>query len=148
LACPFFMPTRRMDGLWAHPLRLPLGNGWQGHCTAPGHEGAIPEDEQLRQGCNLGYAANCPRLPQERVADAVRFSIARDDDHEVVVLYACEIAHRPGEHGRLEYLVGRRTWLQPHPDTRIQKMAECFVESYFQKTRHTSEAAESGSSHG
>jgi hypothetical protein len=136
-----------MDGPWAHPWRLPLGNGWQGYCTAPGHEGAVPEDEQLHSGCNLGYA-NCGRLPQERASDAVRFSIAGNDEHQVVVQYVCEIAHRPGQHGRLEYLVDRRTWLQPHPDRRIQKMAECFVESYFQKTLRVSEGAESGSSHG
>ena len=96
----------------------------------------------------MGYAVNCPRLPQERAADAVRFSITRADDHQVVVLYACELAHRPGEHGCLEYSVDSRRWLQPHPDTRIQKMADCFLESYFRKTRCVSETAESDASHG
>ena len=79
MACPFFMPTSKLeDGGWLHPSRLPLGGGWTGHCSAPGHEGAEPTNQELRELCNLGYAASCPRLPKERAYDAVRFSIARD----------------------------------------------------------------------
>ena len=37
-----------------------------------------PTDEELKLFCNLGYASNCSRLPQERACDAVRFGIARD----------------------------------------------------------------------
>ena len=66
LACPFFMPVQKLDGAWLHPSRLPLGAGWDGHCSAPGHEGARPSDQELQEFCNLGYAAKCSRLPAER----------------------------------------------------------------------------------
>ncbi len=57
MACPFFMPTSKLeDGGWLHPSRLPLGGGWIGHCSAPGYEGAEPTNQELRELCNLGYA--------------------------------------------------------------------------------------------
>jgi hypothetical protein len=74
VACPFFMPVEKLeDGNWLHASRLPLGCGWTGHCTAPGHENAAPSPEELRDFCNLGYAENCGRLPRERAWDSVRF---------------------------------------------------------------------------
>jgi hypothetical protein len=107
MACPFFMPTSKLeDGGWLHPSRLPLGGGWIGHCSAPGHEGAEPTNEELRELCNMGYATACPRLPEDRTSDAVRFSIARD-------------------HGARLSL-----WISFHADPRIQKMAECYLQSY------------------
>ena len=141
MACPFFMPVRRMDGPWPHPLRLPLGGGWQGHCTAPGHEGLVPDAVQLQAGCNLGYASDCSWLPRERVWDAVRFSVIRDCGHRVVLCYVCEIEHRPGEHGQLEYNVADNQWLRVHPDSRIQTMAECVLQTHLRKTRATTALA-------
>jgi hypothetical protein len=135
LACPFFMPVRRLNGPWLHPQRLPLGGGWQGHCTAPGHEGAVPEPEHLHAGCNLGYAADCPWLPPDRVWDAVRFSVASDGQERIVLCYVCEMAHRPGEHGQLEYGLLPKQWLRVHPDPRLQAMAECFLEAHLGRTR-------------
>lgn len=131
MACPFFMPTRRLDdGGWLHPSRLPLGGGWTGHCSAPGHEGAEPAIEELREFCNLGYAAGCPRLPTERASDAVRFSIARDRDTQLIFWFVCESGHRPVTSGTLEYDLASRQWVSAHPDPRIQKMAECYLQSY------------------
>ena len=52
LACPFFMPVQKLDGAWLHPSRLPLGAGWDGHCSAPGHEGTRPSDQELHEFCN------------------------------------------------------------------------------------------------
>jgi hypothetical protein len=148
MACPFFMPIEKLEnGAWPHPARLPLGCGWSGHCTAPGHEGEIPEAETMEQSCNLGYAGSCSRLPRERVWDAVRFAIASSDEanrqqnHDfefengskpgriVHIVYVCERAHRPVEHGKLGFDAGGVGWLQRHPDPRVQKMAECFLES-------------------
>jgi hypothetical protein len=138
LACPFFMPTEPLeDGLWLHPLRLPLGGGWQGHCTAPGYEGEVPGQEQLHAACNLGYATACPRLPQERTCDAIRFSIVHVQESSITVCYVCEIAHRPGEHGRLEYRRDESRWFRSHHDPRVQRMAECFLKSYLDKTERT-----------
>jgi hypothetical protein len=125
------MPTRKLEGgAWLHPSRLPLGGGWHGHCSAPGHEGAQPTDEELREFCNLGYAAGCARLPQERDCDAVRFSVARDRGSQLLLWFVCESAHRPAGHGTLEYDALLGQWLSSHPDPRIQKMAECYLQFY------------------
>jgi hypothetical protein len=131
LACPFFMPTSKLEeGGWLHPSRLPLGAGWTGYCCAPGHEGVEPTNQELRELCNLGYAAGCPRLPKERAYDAVRFSIARDQVAQLQFSFVCESAHRPAGHGTLEYDVARGEWISSHADRRIQKMAECYLQSY------------------
>ena len=47
--------------------------------------------------------------------------------------YVCARDHRPVEHGDLEFDVPRAIWLRRHNDARIQKMAECFLESYLKK---------------
>lgn len=131
MPCPFFLPTSKLDdGGWLHPSRLPLGGGWHGQCSAPGHEGAEPTTEELREFCNLGYAAHCPRLPVQRTADAVRFSIARDAGAQLLLWVVCESDHRPAGHGTLEYDVSLGQWILTHPDARIQKMAECYLEAY------------------
>jgi hypothetical protein len=141
VACPFFMPVERLgNGTWLHAGRLPLGCGWSGQCSAPGHVGEAPSQEELRDFCNLGYAEGCGRLPQERAWDSVRFA-ARTVGGEngtggrIQVCYVCERGHRPAEHGMLEFdLVGAR-WEQSHRDRRVQRMAECFLESYVEKNR-------------
>jgi hypothetical protein len=131
VACPFFMPTSKLeDGGWLHPSRLPLGGGWNGHCSAPGHEGAEPTIEELRELCNLGYAALCPRLPEQRGYDAVRFSLARDRGAQLLFWFVCESGHRPAAYGMLEYDLSLGRWISSHPDARIQKMAECYLQSY------------------
>jgi hypothetical protein len=131
VACPFFMPSSKLDdGGWLHPSRLPLGAGWSGHCCAPGHEGAEPTNQELRELCNLGYAAGCTRLPEARPHDAVRFSVARDRGAQLEVWFVCEARHRPAGHGILEYDLALDQWTSSHPDPRIQKMAECYLQSY------------------
>lgn len=130
MACPFFVPTQPWEGGWLHASRLPLGGGWLGHCGAPGQEQNPPEEHELRDGCNLGYAANCPRLPKERKCDAVRFSVVKDCGAKLVLSYVAEAGHLPVEHARLEYDVALRTWPLPHSEGRIQRLAECYVEAY------------------
>ena len=138
------MPTHKNeDAVWLHPSRLPLGAGWNGHCCAPGHEGATPSDQSLRDHCNLGYAATCAHLPKERAADAVRFSIARDRGSQLELWFVCELAHRPAGHGKLEYDVASGRWLSVHPDRCIQKMAECYLESYLRRRTSPAEALSS-----
>jgi len=124
LACPFFMPARRSRDAWQHPSRLPLGAGWEGTCTAHGHPGAIPDSFA---GCNLGYARDCSRLPSERKWDAVRFAMAQEGGARSRLTYVCEKDHQPAEHGTLEFRLPEGECLRPHPDPRIQKMAECFL---------------------
>jgi hypothetical protein len=134
MACPFFLPTTRLDdGGWLHPSRLPLGGGWAGFCSAPGHERETPTDSELRELCNLGYAAGCPRLPKVRVWDAVRFSVARDLGTQLQIFFVCELGHRPANHGTLEYDLALNRWTALHSDPCLQKMAECFLQSYLQR---------------
>ena len=130
------MPTRKFeDGAWPHPSRLPLGRGWHGMCTASPTQEIVPTDDQLRESCNLGYAAACPHLPAERACDAVRFAVARNGDDRILLSYVCEAGHRPVDHGMLEYEFSPAVWIRWHADARIQKMAECYLQSYIEKTR-------------
>jgi hypothetical protein len=150
LACPYFMPVEKLEGgSWPHPARLPLGCGWRGHCTAPGHEGEIPSQGILESFCNLGYASTCAWAPRERAWDAVRFAVIApqeahkqetrevrdpaDASYSIHVCYVCERDHRPVERGDLEFEVRQSTWLRTHSDLRVQKMAECFLESYLSR---------------
>lgn len=141
MACPYFMPLAKLEnGRWPHPRRLPLGCGWMGHCTAPGHEAQTPAQDILESFCNLGYAGNCGWAPPQRAWDSVRFAVAtpegskgRDVSRTLWLLYVCERDHRPVTHGELIFDLATATWRRRHEDARIQKMAECFVESYLKK---------------
>ena len=134
MACPFFMPGERFVGIgWQHRARLPLGDGWQGRCTAPGHENIAPDPHELTEFCNLGYAKACPRLPQKRAWDAIRLCVTRDRENMIAVMYVCEANHHPREHGVLEYDSVLDKWVSTHRDVRIQKMVECYVQSYLSR---------------
>ena len=138
LACPFFMPTQKLEGqdLWLHPSRLPLGAGWKGNCGAPGHEAVQLSDPEVRE-CNLGYALKCPRLPQIRECDSVRFGIANDSGSRLLLWFVCEAGHRPVRHGTLEFDTLLSRWNTTHPDSRLQKKAECYLESYLARRSHS-----------
>lgn len=137
------MPLTKLEnGNWPHPARLPLGTGWTGHCTVPGHEGQIPPQKTIEAFCNLGYACGCAWAPQQRAWDAIRFSITPHGQsigqpvstgRVVRLLYVCERSHRPVANGELLIQLPSGRWLQGHSDARIQKMAECFVDSYLSK---------------
>ena len=134
MSCPFFLPTEEFkEWAWHARPRLPLGDPWRGTCTAPGHDGQAPADEQLKHGCNLGYAKQCPWLPPKRSADKVAFSLARDKDEGILIYYVLEIDHTPGEHGTLLYDARTQGWIKPHPDARIQRQAECYLDSYLKR---------------
>jgi hypothetical protein len=143
------MPVAKLEnGSWPHASRLPLGCGWTGHCTAPGHEQAIPSQDVLETFCNLGYAAGCTWAPTERGCDAVRFAVvspARSsrgvntdsaENSSVRILrlvYVYEQGNRPAGRGELEFDLSSMTWGRRHDDVRIQKMAECFLETYLSR---------------
>jgi hypothetical protein len=138
------MPISKLEsGNWPHPARLPLGAGWSGHCTAPGHEKSVPSHEVLESFCNLGYASDCTWTPQQRACDSVRFAVSAPDrkseqQHSALtarvrilrVIYVYEREHRPAGQGQLEFDLLTATWVCRHEDARIQKMAECFLETY------------------
>lgn len=141
MACPYFLPIEKLEGNWLHAQRLPLGCGWKGQCTAPGHEGESPSEEELRQFCNLGYAHGCARLPPDRAWDSVRFGARALGGSEkdlangrIQIRYICEHDHRPAAQGVLVFDAQSRCE-QPHPDARLQKMAECFLQSYLEKLK-------------
>ncbi|HET9306231.1 MAG TPA: hypothetical protein VFO46_09410 [Candidatus Sulfotelmatobacter sp.] len=150
MACPYFMPVSKLEnGSWPHPSRLPLGCGWSGHCTAPGHEGITPPQQVLERFCNLGYVSSCGWSPAVGAWDAVRFaisaprgSIGRDlrpmassdaPNRILCLMYVCERDHHPVTQGELKFDLTTTTWLLGHYDPRIQKMAECFLDSYLKK---------------
>jgi hypothetical protein len=83
--------------------------------------------------CNLGYARKCTRLPADREADAVRFSILRDRDGRISLCYVRELDYLPRESGSLQYESLTGKWAQRHPDERVQALAECFVRNYLQR---------------
>jgi hypothetical protein len=60
----------------------------------------------------------------------VRFSVARDGGRQLILWFVCEAGHRPVEHGMLDYDVSLERWTSSHPDPRVQKMAECYLQSY------------------
>jgi hypothetical protein len=72
----------------------------------------------------------------------VRFSLARDREKKVSVQFVCEIGHAPGEHGMLEFDAVAQRWSSMHTDERIQKMAECFLQSYLRRKESPPEVAE------
>jgi len=137
VACPFFMPEQRFVSDWPFPQRLPLGAGWSGTCTAPGYNGARPSDEELKSGCNLGYARGCPRLPAERQADGVRFALGEERDGVVRVLFACEREYLPAGNGQLLYDLTNNAWLQKHQNTCLQRMAECYMQAQRERRGNT-----------
>ena len=107
-----------------HPERLPLGGAYAGRCTAAN---LIPTADLLHD-CNLGYA-HCAHLPADRASDAVRFSIRRDPQGLLAIQYVCETAHAPVSSGMLIFDPVLSQWRRRHDDARIQRMAECCVES-------------------
>jgi hypothetical protein len=101
----------------------------------------VPEQHVQEAFCNLGYADPCAWAPRERAWDAVRFGVvsspnaglsdaAERTTRTVYLRYVCERNHLPVEHGSLEFDLSQRTWLQGHGDPRVQRMAECFLDSY------------------
>ena len=133
VACPYFMPERRFESDWPFPRRLPLGAGWTGTCAAPGYEGAQPSDEEIKSGCNMGYAKTCHRLPANRSADAVRFALGEERDGVLHVLFACERSYLPAGHGELLYEKASKHWLQRHDNACVQRLAECYVQAQMER---------------
>ena len=133
MACPFFIPIERANDLgFPHPARLPLGASWRGLCGAPGHEQATPSSREL-ESCNLGYAKSCARLPRDRACDAVRFAVAKESELRVSLQLVLETSYLPAGSCVLEYDRAANVWIASHLDPRIQRMAECFLESFLEK---------------
>lgn len=134
MACPFFSPTERADNIaFPHPARLPLGAAWRGGCLAPGGELVQLGAAEL-ESCNLGYAHCCPRLPQQRTADAIRFVVSKKCPDRLYVQYVLDAKHLPVAHGILEYDRSAAVWSVSHDDPRIQRLADCFLQSHVERS--------------
>ena len=132
MACPFFFPTERVALGSAFPARLPLGAGFTGTCRA-GAEEITPSDNDLRDFCNLGYASGCCRMPSQRNADGVRFTVARDEESRIVLHYVSERHHEPVEYGRLEFDCTTQKWTAPLRDACLCRQAECYLAVYLER---------------
>jgi hypothetical protein len=80
----------------------------------------------------MGYAHACSRLPKDRSCDAIRFGVTRESGASVSLQYVMETAHQPAGHGLLEY-DRAGSWNLAHPEPRVQKLAECFLQSYLER---------------
>jgi hypothetical protein len=85
----------------------------------------------------MGYAKGCPRLPKDRACDAVRFAVARESGESISVHFVFEINHLPGGNGLLEYDRLRKNWTARHPEPRIQKLAERFLQAHLERRSST-----------
>lgn len=133
MACPFFFPTQRTSDIhWNFPARLPLGAGFCGTCKASSDE-LVPSDTELRDFCNLGYAAQCAKLPADRPADCVRFSIADDQGTRILLHFVLERDHAPVEWGKLEFDVAAQRWFSSLANGLLQRQAESYLSVYMER---------------
>ena len=128
MACPFFMPSERLDdGPWSHAPRLPLGDPYRGVCFSRPAEGPFePSEGAQRDLCNCGYARGvCDRFPGGESADAVRFSVTSCQGGCVDLVYVFERNHTPQRHGLIQF---------PETGTGLlARQADAFVKSYLRR---------------
>jgi hypothetical protein len=133
VACPFFEPVQPLGReQWLHPPRFPLGEAYRGLChTAP--EPFAPPESAQRELCNCGYArGRCDRFPAES-SDAVRFSVASENDQSLRIIYIFERRHAPQTHGVIEYSKPLAA-LPPDLDRRLYALALAFVRTHLRNS--------------
>lgn len=59
--------------------------------------------------------------------------MTRDQGSQLTVCFVYELAHRPAGYGTLDYDVAWQKWISCHPDPCIQRMAECYLQSYLMR---------------
>jgi len=142
VACPFFVPSRRLDiAGWVRPPRFPLGDPFAGACHAQPAEVIEPPETRQRELCNCGYArGRCDRFPGDSAADAVRFSVTDDTAARLVLVYVVEKDHAPAEHGTLEYAIDDARLDGPHISDVLVQQARAFLESYLSRRARSTSA--------
>jgi len=82
------------------------------------------------------HAANarekCPRFPGDG-ADAVRFSISKDQDGVIGIYWVVEKDHLPFAHGPLEYSREAARFIPSHTDPRVAQQAQAYISSYLRR---------------
>jgi hypothetical protein len=119
----------------ARSALLPLGALWAGVCRAGAAESGPPEEASVRRLCQLGYARdNCFRFPaNDAGADAVRFTISRDDGQLLLLHYVLERDHHPYAHGSLEYQRGSERLVRAPQNEIVRRQAEAYITSYLRQ---------------
>jgi hypothetical protein len=135
MACPFFYPTERFpESAWRKHPRLPLGDPYSGVCRVDPARDWTPDQNTLRECCNLGYARRrCPRFPRGGGPDALRFSVVDDEEGTLRIFYVAEQEHSPVEHGTIEYAVATNRFLNGDTSETFQKQARAYAESYLRR---------------
>jgi hypothetical protein len=135
VACPFFVPSRRLETAgWVRPPRFPLGDPFGGACHARPAEVIEPPEVRQRELCNCGYArGRCDRFPSDSAGDAVRFSITDETPAKLLVVYVVEKDHAPAEFGTLEYTVHDAHLDGPHLSEVLAEQARAFLGSYLRR---------------
>lgn len=139
MPCPFFVPAQPFTGHAAIPF-WPLAEPRRGSCSvAPPDE--QPGDAELKKWCNFGYACGCRFLPKEREADKASFSVIRSEGEILLICCVLEKDHRPVSIRTLQFHRELSRWLSVHPDARIQRQAECYMESRLRLSANAQAAA-------
>jgi hypothetical protein len=114
---------------------LPLGDEWVGLCRAGEGPACEPDAHSLSTVCNLGYARGaCERFPVDAAgADAVRFTVARDNEVDVAVYYVMERDHHPFAHGGLEYSRATADFVSLPATANLHRQASAYVSSYLRR---------------
>jgi hypothetical protein len=133
VACPFFEPVQPLGReQWLHAPRFPLGECYRGRCRATSERFEPPESAQ-DELCNCGYArGRCDRFPAES-ADAVRFSVAYEDDQHIRIIYIFERRHAPETYGVIEYSKPLAR-LDSELDSRLFALAIAFIRSHLRNS--------------
>jgi hypothetical protein len=132
MACPCFYPVERILQT-GKKSPGPLGDVWAGICRAQPESEWLPDAAMAQQFCNFGYAREkCPRFPVDS-ADAVRFSISRDQDGVIGIYWVVEKNHMPFAHGPLEYSREAARFTLSHTDARVAQQAQAYVSSYLRR---------------
>lgn len=135
MACPFFVPSRRLElAGWVRPPRFPLGDPFSGACHAQPADIVEPPEAHQRELCNCGYArTRCDRFPEGSAPDAVRFSVTGETVTRLSIIYVIEKDHAPVEHGTIEYGVEDARLEGPNISDVLVQQARAFLESYLRR---------------
>lgn len=132
MACPFFYPIERFDDkTWTKRPRLPLGDPYTGFCHADPMREWMPDQDTLRELCNLGSAGKCSRFPAEGGPDAVRFSVTSDQNNVLRIMYVRERSQATVDHGVVEFCTESGKFLNGgEPSDLLGKQVRAYAESY------------------
>ena len=136
MSCPYFYPVEPdTSDTDVRSALLPLGLIWVGVCHAGAAESGPPEEASVRRLCQLGYARErCSRFPaNDAGADAVRFTISRDDGQLLHLHYVLERDHHPYAHGSLEYQRGSARLVRAPQNEIVRRQAEAYITSYLRQ---------------